>query len=101
MISYKDIKKTGDPISEYFKKLAFVESGKNPNANNKHTDAAGLFQFIPSTWNYYVKKMGLDYDLDDRYDPEKAMVVARKFTEDNIIQLQEGQRGTSTLQNQG
>lgn len=37
----------------YFKRLADVESGSNPNAQNPNSSAGGLFQFIDSTWGQY------------------------------------------------
>jgi len=39
--------------SDYFSKLAGVESSGNPFAKNPNSSAGGLFQFIDSTWNSY------------------------------------------------
>jgi membrane-bound lytic murein transglycosylase D len=53
--------------------LSMIESGFNPYAYSS-AQAAGLWQFIPSTGQYY----GLDIDwwVDERRDPEKATHAA-------------------------
>lgn len=37
----------------YFKRLAGIESGSDPYAQNPNSSAGGLFQFIDSTWGQY------------------------------------------------
>ena len=42
--------------------LANCESGKNPLAWNKkdpYGGSIGLFQYLPPTWSYYSKKLGI------------------------------------------
>jgi len=86
-------------MGNYLKKIAQVESTGNKNAEVEQRDpktgkrlsnAAGLFQFIPSTWQDTTKAMGKNYPLSDRFDPEKAAEVAAFFTEQNKKQLVEG-----------
>lgn len=60
---------------DYFKKLAQVESGGNPNAVSP-TGAQGMFQFIPSTWKQY----GGGADVRD---PRAQFVAVQKLTADN------------------
>lgn len=60
---------------DYFKKLAQVESGGNPNAVSP-TGARGMFQFIPSTWKQY----GGGADVRD---PQAQFVAVQKLTADN------------------
>lgn len=68
---------------KYLKRLAEIESSNNPNAKSKTSSAAGLYQFTESTWNDLVSRMGLEYSLDDRFDPNKSKEVVKKFTEEN------------------
>lgn len=63
----------------YLRRLAEVESGMNPLAKNPNSSAGGLFQFIDST--------AQQYGLDDRFNPDKAINAATKFTEDNKAYL--------------
>lgn len=69
--------------TDYFKKLASVESGNNPNAKAKTSSATGLYQFTDSTWEGINRKYKLGYTLNDRKDPEKAEKVVRLFTKEN------------------
>ncbi|WP_028950685.1 lytic transglycosylase domain-containing protein [Sulfurihydrogenibium subterraneum] len=56
--------------------LAVVESGFNPYATSP-SNAAGIWQFIPST----AKRFGLRIDefVDERRDPYKSTVAAAKY----------------------
>jgi hypothetical protein len=88
----------GSSDVSYLKKIAQVESSGIANAEppiNKATgkrasNAAGLFQFIPSTWQETTKEMGVDYSLEDRFDPKKAEEVAAYFTKKQRRQLEKG-----------
>ena len=46
------------------------ESGGNPNAKNKHSSAAGLFQFLEGTWDWVAEHTGSpSYREGGPYDP--------------------------------
>ena len=72
-----------DPYAQYLRKLTLAESGGNPNAKNPMGTASGKYQFIESTWKNMTKKYGLNYTLDDRFDPKKSEQVTRLFTAEN------------------
>lgn len=67
----------------YLQKLAMVESSGNRNAGASTSTAKGLFQFTEGTWRDTVKSMGLNYSLEDRFDPAKSTQVADYFTKQN------------------
>lgn len=68
---------------EYYETLAQVESSGNPNAEAATSSAAGLYQFTEATWKGLTEQMGLDYTLQDRFDPEKSRRVVEEFTKRN------------------
>lgn len=72
-----------EPPENYYRTLAQIESGNNPNARAKTSSAAGLYQFTEGTWDSLVKDLGLNYTLDDRLDPEKSRKVVEEFTKRN------------------
>ena len=41
------------------KRIAFAESGYNPNAKNAHSSASGIYQFLSSSWQTYSVKAGM------------------------------------------
>lgn len=47
------------------------ESQFSPYAKNPHSTAGGLWQFIDSTWLSTVERMGLSWDLTDKFDGHK------------------------------
>lgn len=54
------------------------ESAGDPNAKNPRSSAAGLWQFIRSTWDGVAQVLGLpSYDQGGPYDPEAATRAAR------------------------
>jgi len=75
-----------DPYEQYTRKVASAESGGSTTAKNPF-GAAGLFQFVPSTWRNLTQKYNLNYSQDDRLDPEKSKQVMKLFTEENKKQL--------------
>jgi soluble lytic murein transglycosylase-like protein len=61
------------------------ESRGDPNATNPITGAAGLFQFIPSTWNWVAEEAGLDsYASGAPYDPSINTAAAAWLVEYSI-----------------
>lgn len=48
-------------------RIASCESWFNPYAHNPSTDAAGLFQFKPRTWQWVCEAAGVDCGLNARY----------------------------------
>lgn len=81
LLKYKQI---GEIDPDFYKKLAQAESGgrniKNPQ---KGASATGMYQFTEGTWKNVVNNLGLNYTLNDRYDPKKQQVVIEQFTKDN------------------
>lgn len=73
----------------YYNTLAQVESSGNPNAKAGTSSAAGIYQFIESTWENLVSEMGLNYTLDDRFDPKKSRKVLEYFTNQNANYLKQ------------
>lgn len=59
----------------YLAQTAQIESGGNPNALNKGSGAAGMFQFIPST----ARSVG----LSNPYDVLQSSYAAAKLASDN------------------
>jgi len=57
--------------------LIAAESGGNPNAKNPRSSAAGLFQFLRSTWNSVpVSVSGGSYESGRVYEPEPNIAAA-------------------------
>jgi len=92
---------------EYLQRLAEIESGGDPGAQAATSSAAGLFQFVESTWLATMAKHGQSLGLgpyfdergrpinaqarqailDLRFDPEVATLAARALTADNYAAL--------------
>lgn len=68
------------PASEVERALCIMghESGGNPGANNPSSSAAGLFQFLRSTWDQLVPSSvtGGSYDSGRVYDPTANVAAA-------------------------
>jgi len=66
---------------EVLKKIAFCESGYNPEAING--PFAGMYQFLASTWISNRNAMGLDPNPDLRFNTEEAIrTTAFKISRD-------------------
>jgi hypothetical protein len=94
----QDAPKEEDPLDFYLDATAFIESSNNPLAQAKTSSAAGLYQFTTGTWQEYNKKMGTNYTLEDRFNPEIARKVARFKAEESTGYLTEllGRQPTNT-----
>lgn len=64
---------------EFLLTMANIESTFNPNARNKYSGAAGLYQFVPST--------ARAYGLRNPYDPKQAIEAVIRFTKVNAAIL--------------
>lgn len=62
-------------------KTATIESGNDPHNINPHSKAAGLFQFLPSTWAKYGKGA-------DPLDPAANADAAMRLAQDNSKHFQ-------------
>lgn len=87
MVTKNKVKGKDIPPS-YYEKLAMAESSNNPLAKAEcppgvNCTASGLYQFTEKTWNEMVKQEGLDYTLEDRFDPDKSLEVVKMFTQRN------------------
>lgn len=56
--------------------VAGMESSFDPNAKSSTSNASGLFQFIPSTWDSMLSKHGSKYGLDMNTSPLNAKANA-------------------------
>jgi hypothetical protein len=58
-------------------KVAYVESGGNPNTSCSSANACGLFQWTPNSWLSATKALynGQPLNLSERNDPTKSAVV--------------------------
>jgi len=74
---YEELEKKGMPRDLVY--LSMIESGYNAHAYS-HAAAAGLWQFIPSTGKLY--KLRIDWWVDDRRDPAKALDAATTFLDE-------------------
>lgn len=67
--------------------FAAVESDMNPNAKAKDSPAAGMFQFMPATWNEELARSGSKYSLPSNaspYDPEASTLIASEYLKRNL-----------------
>ena len=53
-------------------RIAECESRFDRYAENPESTATGVFQYLEGTWIEGVKRTGKDWELADRYNPEKA-----------------------------
>ena len=82
MVTKNKVKGNDIPPS-YYERLASIESSGNPLAQASTSSASGLYQFTEGTWKEMVEQLGLDYTLEDRFDPDKSLVVVKQFTQKN------------------
>ena len=68
-------------------KIAAIESSFDPNQIASSTQAKGLFQFTPSTWEYVTSKYGKPYGITvktDPFDPRANALMAGFHIQSNI-----------------
>jgi len=66
---------------------AAIESGFNPNAKAPTSSAAGLFQFIDSTWKTVTTKYGAPYGITPstpKTDPLASTIMGTNFLKENV-----------------
>jgi hypothetical protein len=71
-----------------FLRIAEIESRLNPDAYNPLSQAAGLFQFLPST--------AKQYKLEDRFDPRANAHAAASLLKHNTVRLRQALRREPT-----
>lgn len=70
--------------------FAAMESELNPNAKAPGGSAAGLFQFMPKTWQEQLSTHGKKYGLDPSttpFDPKAATLLAGEYVKTNSAAL--------------
>jgi len=70
-----------DPV--YANTVAQIESSQNTDAKNPKSSAAGLYQFINSTWEEYSEPG------EDRFNAEHSMRAFKRLSDSNARILQE------------
>ncbi|MDI6808182.1 MAG: transglycosylase family protein [Candidatus Eisenbacteria bacterium] len=63
-------------------RIAACESGYNYRAQNKHSSARGIFQFLSSTWAVAAREVGIDPD-SFRGDPSAQIIVGMKYIQNH------------------
>ena len=86
------------PKADYLDRLSIAESSGKATAKSTSSSAVGQHQFLKRTWEETVAKMGKNYTLEDRTNPEKSKEVAAYFTEQNkkILKNQLGKDPSDT-----
>ena len=69
-------------------RMSASESGFTPSIKHKEASAAGLFQFIDSTWNGVKKQYGKDYGIPmnaPSTDAKANALLGARFIKENLI----------------
>ena len=61
------------PSKRYFA-IMYLESGFKPYAKNENSGAAGLGQFIPSTWKAFIED-NPEFAGKDQFDPRASFLL--------------------------
>ena len=73
--AWRLLERHAGPHAPSLYRVAYRESRFRPEARNRHSGAAGLFQFLPGTWETARSGSGLPATATP-YDPEAATVAA-------------------------
>jgi len=79
-----------EPVEKVFidlSKIAEMESGGDPKAENSRTGARGLHQVVKSTWEEMTQKMGVDWSWDEAFNEEANKDVADYYMNIEIPRL--------------
>ncbi len=66
--------------------IMYLESGFKPYAKNKDSGAAGLGQFIPSTWKAFIKA-NPEFAGKDQFDPRASFFATAWYCRQNVDHL--------------
>lgn len=66
--------------------IIYLESGFKPYAKNKDSGAAGLGQFIPSTWKAFIKD-NPEFAGKDQFDPRASIFATAWYCRQNVDHL--------------
>lgn len=75
---------------------AALESSFNPNARAGTSNATGLYQFVPGTWNEMMRKYGKKYGIPEGTPPTDARanaILAAQYMKDNEATLKNARGG--------
>jgi len=81
---------TGAPLG-IMQKMAYAESGFDPNAKAKGSSASGLFQFIKDTWDTMLGRKGKKYGLSpdtSPFDARANALMGGESIQENIKSIQ-------------
>jgi len=76
-----------EKISINMRRIAEIESGNNPKAENPRTGARGLCQIMKSTWEEMTRKMGVDWPWEEAFNEEANKEVADYYMNTEIPRL--------------
>jgi hypothetical protein len=102
------VSKKFDVDADLMKVIAMQESSMNPNATSKNSNAAGLFQFLPETWNNLRKNfpketfeegigIAIKGGVDDRLNPYKSAVMYALLRKENMSSLRGATTGAANV----
>ena len=67
-----------DPLDDLVERIIFCESGGRVDAQNKHSSAYGLCQFLTGTWNYVSRKWDMELD---RHSYDDQLYACKRLLE--------------------
>lgn len=76
----------GMSTDTWLKTAGHLESTHNPKAVNRHTGAAGRYQFVKGTWRVMISRYGHKYGYTQRtsrFDPVASRNMAKEYRNEN------------------